>query len=115
MRNVIFPAHLCKLLPLLGSDHEGEVIATKRAIERILTSKKLDWHDLAASLGHIEQGKPAGLADMAARLGSLNCLTSWERKFVPDMVKLLRVGLPLSEKQETALRRTFAKHCGGVR
>jgi hypothetical protein len=113
MGNVNIPAHLCKLLPLLGSDHDGEVIATKHAIERILTSNEMDWHDLAASIRYTDQKRAPNLADMATRLCRLNCLTSWERKFVPDMVKLLRVGIRLSEKQEFALRRTFAKYCGG--
>lgn len=41
---------LAKLLPLLASDHDGEVVATARAIGRTLVAAGLDWHALAAAL-----------------------------------------------------------------
>jgi hypothetical protein len=41
---------LAKLLPRLASNHDGEVIATARAIERTLHSAGLDYHGLARSL-----------------------------------------------------------------
>jgi hypothetical protein len=43
-------ATLGKLIPLLASDHDGEVVATARAIDRVLKSSGRDWHDLAASI-----------------------------------------------------------------
>jgi hypothetical protein len=39
---------LGKLIPRLASNHDGEVVATARAIERVLKSSGRDWHDLAA-------------------------------------------------------------------
>jgi hypothetical protein len=41
---------LDKLIPLLASNHDGEVVATVRAIGRVLKSGGFDWHDLAAWL-----------------------------------------------------------------
>jgi hypothetical protein len=41
---------LDKLIPLLASNHDGEVVATVRAISRVLKSGGFDWHDLAARL-----------------------------------------------------------------
>lgn len=41
---------LAKLLPLLASDQDGEVIATARAIGRTLASAGSDFHALAAAL-----------------------------------------------------------------
>jgi hypothetical protein len=41
---------LGKLIPLLASDHDGEVVATARAIDRVLKSGGRDWHDLAATI-----------------------------------------------------------------
>ena len=41
---------LAKLLPRLASNHDGEVVATARAIERVLKTKGHDFHDLAAAL-----------------------------------------------------------------
>jgi hypothetical protein len=39
---------ISKLIPRLGSNHDGEVIATARAIQRVLRGAGRDWHDLAA-------------------------------------------------------------------
>jgi len=39
-----------KLLPLLGSDKAGEVVAAARAIERTLRADGKDWHTLVASI-----------------------------------------------------------------
>jgi hypothetical protein len=41
---------LGKMIPRLASDHDGEVVATVRAIGRLLKSSGRDWHDLAATL-----------------------------------------------------------------
>jgi hypothetical protein len=41
---------LGKLLPLLGSDHDNEVIAAARAIGRTLAATGLDWHALAGAI-----------------------------------------------------------------
>jgi hypothetical protein len=41
---------LSKLIPRLASNHDGEVVATARAIERVLKSAGRHWHDLAAYL-----------------------------------------------------------------
>jgi hypothetical protein len=40
---------LRKLIPRLASNHTGEVVATVRAIERVLKSGGRDWHDLAGA------------------------------------------------------------------
>jgi hypothetical protein len=39
-----------KLIPRLASDHDGEVVATARAIQRSLQSAGADLHDLVAAL-----------------------------------------------------------------
>ena len=41
---------LGKLIPMLGSDKDGEVLAAVNAIARTLKSNKLDWHDLARAI-----------------------------------------------------------------
>jgi hypothetical protein len=50
----IFPK-LQKLLPHLGNDNTGEAEAARCAINRLLGSAKLDWHDLAALLLDTEE------------------------------------------------------------
>jgi len=46
---------LAKLIPRLASDQDGEVIATVRAIARVLQTAGLDFHDLAQAVS----GAPA--------------------------------------------------------
>lgn len=41
---------LSKLIPRLATDHDGEVVATVRAIQRTLKAAGLDFHDLASAL-----------------------------------------------------------------
>ena len=41
---------LSKLIPLLASDKDGEVVATAHAISRVLKASGCDWHDLVARL-----------------------------------------------------------------
>jgi hypothetical protein len=44
------PEIVAKLIPRLASNHDGEVIATVRAIDRTLKADRLDWHDLTRAL-----------------------------------------------------------------
>jgi hypothetical protein len=44
------PEIVAKLIPRLASNHDGEVIATVRAIDRTLKAERLDWHDLTRAL-----------------------------------------------------------------
>src|SRR5947207_2196578 len=41
---------LGKLVLLLSSSHDGEVVGAARAIDRVLRSNQLDWHDLARAI-----------------------------------------------------------------
>ena len=50
MSHPSFPPLISKLLPLLGSDKDGEVVATARAICRTLGSAGLDLHDLVKAV-----------------------------------------------------------------
>lgn len=43
-------ARLAKLIPMLGSTFDGEVVNTVRAIERVLKANDLTFHDLAGML-----------------------------------------------------------------
>ena len=49
LRNTITPL-LGKLLPLLQSNHDGEVVAAARAISRVLQRAGQGWHDLTNAL-----------------------------------------------------------------
>lgn len=45
----LLPSRLSKLIPLLGSDKSGEVVAAALAISRTLQSSGRDFHDIAAA------------------------------------------------------------------
>lgn len=95
---------LAKLIPRLGSNHDGERLATVEAIKRTLGSAGCDWHDFAASVAQDHERRPrhnkfddveagcywAILPDhqRQAWLDILQrawCLTPWEKNFVTDI------------------------------
>lgn len=49
---------LAKMLPLLASDQDGEVVATAAAIGRVLAGAGASWHDVAALLSPVPPAKP---------------------------------------------------------
>ncbi|GEO82596.1 hypothetical protein [Pararhodospirillum oryzae] len=106
---------LQKLLPLLGSDKDGEVLATVAAIRRTLDGAGANLHDLARALA-APRGAPsrssdddAGLID--ALLGGDFDLTDWERDFVSSLSRLVAKGKRLSPKQRATLQ-GIAEECG---
>lgn len=54
-----------KLVAVMASDKEGEVIAAVGALQRALKSAGLTWHDLAQRVG---EGAPSRPSDQSARL-----------------------------------------------
>lgn len=123
---------LGKLIPRLATEHDGEVVATARAIGRTLQSAGLDWHDLTQALTMpLPAPKPAGAprqpaddtdpesidpADwyaMAkwARDNDDGRLSDKERTFVHDLAAPLRMrrGFNPSAKQAEWLRAIFLK------
>ncbi|MCJ2105691.1 hypothetical protein MKK70_09960 [Methylobacterium sp. E-041] len=59
-------AKLAKILPRLGSEHDGEIINTVRAISRTLAAAGLDWHALAAAVKASASGpRPFDLSTFA--------------------------------------------------
>jgi hypothetical protein len=79
-------AKLAKVLPLLGSDKAGEVVAAAAAAHRILVKAGLSWPEILALEPH--RGEPLlgvgrqTCAQLQKRPGDLRV---WERKFVSDL------------------------------
>lgn len=48
---------ICAIMPMLGSDNDGEVINAARAIKRILKDNNGHWTDLASRLAQPAQSK----------------------------------------------------------
>jgi hypothetical protein len=105
-------AKLALLIPRLASNHDGEVVATARAIYRTLEAAGRDFHDLAALVdGHDPTGRYQRPPDL--RSGILDellawpGLTDWEVGFVRS-IRLLIIDNPSfvpSPKQHALLNR----------
>jgi hypothetical protein len=87
---------LTALLPRLASDHEGEVVATVRALRRVLAGAGLDLHDLAAAVTHgpqpVTRSAPGDMPDLrdwrrtaAWCADRADWLSEGERRFVAQL------------------------------
>jgi hypothetical protein len=104
---------LSKLLGMLGSAHEGEVVAAARQAERLRAEAGLTWTEIviprlpppARQRRHVETIAEA----VEFLLGLLHVLTEWERNFVRSVGRLKS---PLSAKQIEVLERLVEKARG---
>jgi hypothetical protein len=85
-----------KMLPLLGSDRPGEVLAAAAAIDRHLRANGQDWHDLAAALRPDRaQRDPSDPQAVAAWLPQSGHYRPHERDFLWNVQR----GIRLTPKQ----------------
>jgi hypothetical protein len=120
---------IAKRIPLLASDHDGEVVATSRAIDLTLKRAGLDLHDLAGAItaakipsvysGHAAQEpayRPTSLRDIAVWLRTHvgSRMNYKEQKFVADMASRLSAGCRASKRQENWLRNIYDWYSGDV-
>ncbi len=120
---------LRRLIPLLGSPVDAEVVATARAIERVLATAGADWHDLAAMVTTLRPAQPirtrrprpgphdadavkahkAMLERVALAMAGNpdgRRLAPWEQGFLRSINdQIHRLGTPLTDKQLAALQR----------
>jgi hypothetical protein len=92
-----------KLIPRLASEHDGEVIATVRAIERTLKAAGRDWHDLANALQRISTDWRSVARFCASHQHRLST------REVDFIVTIARQNRELTEKQERWLRDIAAR------
>lgn len=112
---------LAKLIPLLSSDKDGEVVATARAIERTLRAQGCDWHDFASAVTREPETRviyikppepePRDWCELArwCRDHDDDRLSAKERSFVCDMASRLVCGGEPSERQAAWLRSIYAR------
>jgi hypothetical protein len=105
---------LADLLPRLDSDHDGETIATARAISRVLRAEGLDLHDVAALIvsAPVPEGRPSDdapewrvMTETAIAAGLAR--TEWERQFLAGLRDW--TGDHITEKQRTVLQKIYAR------
>jgi len=125
---------ISRLVPMLSSDKQGEVIAAVNAIGRVLVAGGGNWHDLAkrvdggfpgAAYGREEgetkrhsqtkqQYRPATkVRTFEEALDRLKYqdLSKWEREFCDSMRKRFAVSPHISMKQQDVLEKIMKK-CG---
>lgn len=79
---------LKKLIPLLASDKDGEIVATANAIKRVLTSNGKDFHYLAAKLAK-ESREPKTETVMSSDLANkVRSILSNNLKLIEENMKL---------------------------
>lgn len=134
--NAATRAKIAKLLPLLASPHDGEVLGAARAIVRALAADGLDLHALAAELGGgVKDGyaryrtvdeaeflrtvftykssrKPSGASPveeaMVRAINRSDGLNDWTRSFMRTVTTTINRGLSLSPAQLQKLRDIYA-------
>ena len=117
-----------KLLPLLASDRDGEVVATAAAITRTLKRAGADWHDLAKALARTEPPgaiepvcwrdiPPSEHAGWLAQRALSSRLSPWEQNFCASILAQVRYRprSTLSAKQIAVLDGCISKIVGEAR
>lgn len=99
------------IIPRLASEHEGEVIATVFAINRILAADNQDFHALAEVVrGDSEPGPKVQVTTQdwratvrAMRLHGYGVLTPWEWSFVENLTAMPTHWKRITPKQAAIL------------
>jgi hypothetical protein len=103
-----FPAKkISAILPRLGSNHDGEVVATARALERTLRACGRDWHDLVRVIEGAPEGAPQRKLDWRGQCCEIlaHGCTRRENDFCRKLLKDWRG--ELTEKQTSCLQRIY--------
>jgi hypothetical protein len=96
---------LRKMLLMLSSDRDGEVVAAARAITKILQDAGGDWHDLVAAM--LAPAAHREVRDVVQWcLSHRFFLSPRDRGFLENVARQLK---PLSPKQEKWLRDIVGK------
>jgi hypothetical protein len=106
---------LVKICGLLGSAHDGEVVAAARQATKLLQSSRLTWAELIEPIvlrrpsPSLRARKPPPPADwraaVAVCLQHPKVFTSWECQFLSNLQSFRR----LSAKQTNILARLYAQ------
>ena len=125
-------AKIALIIPRLGSIHDGEIVATVRAIGRTLTAANLDWHDLAATVvdglptyrasappprhsGPVpplwSELDPCDREGWLAVLGRQGWLSQWDRDFIASIAEQVARDpfRRFSQKQQVHLNRLIGR------
>ena len=100
---------LAKMLGMLGSSHDGEVVAAARQAERIRASLGLLWHDIIGAYAvkpeRDQHSSPSWQDDAKFCRENSGCLNDWEQEFLASIMSRWS----LTAKQHAVLDRLVAK------
>jgi hypothetical protein len=107
MTTLALPPKIALLIPLLGSDVDGEVVGAARAIERTLKASGRDWHDLAAQLANGEHDRrferrstDDWRADLRLAATRFNYLAERDQSFIASLTESARWREPTAKQQQ---------------
>jgi hypothetical protein len=109
MNHILDRQRLAKLLGMMGSAHDAEVIAAARQAERLRIDAKLTWAEIVVpGLPAPPQRQNVGKVAEVIRfvLDHANALTEWERDFARSVAWQQS---PLTPKQRVVLDRLVEK------
>ena len=101
---------LAKLLGMMGSAHDGEVVAAARQAERLRADAGLTWHDIVLPALPSPRPQRRGAMTLGQAIQFVldheDALTAWESDFARS---IKRQTSPLSPKQIGILERLVEK------
>lgn len=128
---------LAKIMPMLSSSNEGEILNTVAAMKKILKSEGKDMHDLCSLLSNsrnsgsyssgyskanANQGYDFNAArNRASKANEANALkiskimaaelvlSDWETSFLESILQQMKDGKTLSKKQSECLEKIYVK------
>lgn len=114
-----FKYRLAKMIGLLGSDQDGEVLAAARATRRLLESERLGFGDLVALVGGLDIGmieSRQNVSELVAMADSILDNAAMLRKHELGFVRDIRAkaaawhGFQMTEKQARWFGYLFARY-----
>ena len=108
------PERLSKLVLMLSSEYDGEVLASVRKIGDLLKQEGLDWHCFSETMLVLFAERRSSreiriCAWLKLRSKDLN---GWEQEFVESIHSKLSRGRTLTDKQKACLEKTYAAYGG---
>ena len=94
---------LAKVLGMLGSEHDGEVVIAARHADALVRRAGLTWHDVVAANDARPRLDPVGFGvanEIRFCLLHRHRLTAWEQTFLAG---IRNQGAPLSARQRNRL------------
>ncbi len=109
------PSHitrqLSKILGLLGSHHDGEILAAAKQAHRVVSGAGLTWEDIFRPMLPAPRRHWQDDINLIEALLKQSTLTAWERNFVSSLATWAQ-RRSLTEKQRAVLAEIYQRVFG---